>query len=301
MVIHVVGNVCLDSSFRLARLPQPGETLNAEAVEEGLGGKGANQAVAAARTGAAVVLWTAVGNDVAGERMRDLLTTELDSLRLSCLDRPSDRSVILVDDKGENLIVTAAACASHFDPVKDDALAATWKSGDVLLMQGNLSVAATDDCLRKAKAGGLFTILNPSPLPEAGLEMRTVSLLVANRPETERLTGERDPQAAALRLRALGVEQAVITLGGEGALLHGNEGSVHVPARKTDVIDTSGAGDCFAGTLAGLLHRGVPLVKAAEAATAAAALAVSRVGTLAAFPTRAELSALMTSLKLDNA
>ncbi|OLP53001.1 ribokinase [Rhizobium rhizosphaerae] len=299
MAIHVVGNVCVDMSFRLKRLPRAGETLNAQSAGEGLGGKGANQAVAAARTGAAVTLWAPVGNDPVGLWMGERLAAEITTLRLSRLDLPSDRSVVLVDGRGENLIVTAAACAEAFDPTAEGALAAAWRSGDVLLMQGNLPIAATVACLRQARASGLFTVLNPSPLPEDVRDLAMVSLLIANRPEAERLTGEADPQLAARRLRALGAEAVVITLGGEGALVQDGSSNLHIPARQAEVIDTSGAGDCFAGTLTGLLHRGMPLAKAAEVASAAAALCVGRPGTMAAFPTRAELFALVPSLKTD--
>ncbi|SIQ60567.1 ribokinase [Rhizobium sp. RU35A] len=299
MTVHVVGNVCVDSSFHLARLPQPGETLNADGVEEGLGGKGANQAIAAARAGASVTLWAAVGHDTAADRMQALLTAELAGARLSRFDLPSDRSVILVDGAGENVIVTAAACAASFRPLAEGVLPRTWKSGDSLLMQGNLSVDETAACLRHAQAAGLFTILNPSPLPPGGLDMASVSLLIANRLEAEALTGERDPAAAVNRLRAMGAGQVVITLGGEGAVLHDGRESFAIPAAKVDVVDTSGAGDCFAGTLAGLLHRGMPIVAAARLATLAAALSVGRAGTLSAFPTRVELSALASSPTLD--
>ncbi|SIR21350.1 ribokinase [Rhizobium sp. RU20A] len=299
MAIHVVGNVCVDSSFHLVRLPQPGETLNADAVDEGLGGKGANQAVAAARTGAAVTLWTAVGRDAFAQRMHDMLSAEIDDLRLSRLDLPSDRSVVLVDRRGENVIVTAAGCATAFDPLREGMLIKAFKKGDMLLMQGNLQASVTASCLRQARAAGLFTVLNPSPLSAAKMELDSVSLLIANRPEAERLTGETDPQAAAGRLRALGIDQVVITLGGDGALVLDGRATLHIPARHVDVVDTSGAGDCFAGTLAGLLHRGLPLARAADAASAAAALSVSRTGTLAAFPSRAELAALLPSPKPD--
>ncbi|MEA3536671.1 PfkB family carbohydrate kinase [Rhizobium sp. CC-YZS058] len=300
MTIHVVGNVCIDNSFHLERLPQPGETVNAETASEGLGGKGANQAVAAARTGAAVTLWAAVGRDAAADRMQDLLSAELDDLRLSRLDLPSDRSVVLVDGLGENVIVTAAACANAFDPLREGALPSAFRRGDMLLMQGNLPSRTTADCLRQARAAGLFTVLNPSPLPLAGMELGSLSLLIANRPEAQMLTGEADPQAAARRLRALSIDHIVITLGGDGAFLLDGDASLTIPAHPTDVVDTSGAGDCYTGTLAGLIHRGVPLARAAGVASAAAALSVSRPGTLAAFPTLADLDALIPSFTTDN-
>ena len=300
MTIHVVGNVCVDSSFRLQRLPQPGETLNAAAAGEGVGGKGANQTAAAARTGAAVVLWAPVGRDAASQRMESLLATEIPKRDLTRLDLPCDRSVILIDRAGENVIVTAAACAEAFDPLAMTGLADTWAAGDMLLMQGNLQPAVTAACLKAARDAGLFTILNPSPLPAEPLDLTTVSLLVANRPEAEALTGEADAERAARRLQGMGAENVIVTLGAAGALLVQAGSLLRIPAAEAEAIDASGAGDCFAGTLAGFFAQGASLPEAARLATQAAGIAVGRAGTLASFPSRAELSALTNSLKPEN-
>lgn len=300
MIIHVVGNVCVDASFRLERLPQPGETLNATAAGEGLGGKGANQAVAAARTGASVTLWAPLGRDAAGDGMESLLSAEMSDLRLSRLDLPSDRSVILIDRHGENVIVTAAACAEAFDPLTMSPIVSTWRAGDMLLMQGNLRADVTAGCLKAAHAAGLFTVFNPSPLSAEALDLAAVSLLIVNRPEAEALTGETDPERAADRLHAMGATTVIVTLGSEGAFVLDATSRLQIPAEKRQAVDASGAGDCFAGTLAGLLAQRAPLSDAARLATRAAGLAVGRAGTLASFPTRAELSALTKTLKLEN-
>lgn len=301
MTIHVVGNVCVDTSFRLERLPQPGETLNATALADGAGGKGANQAVAVARTGAAVMLWAPVGRDAASERVEALLAAEIPDLRLSRLDLPCDRSVILIDRDGENVIVTAAACAQAFDPLAMTTLGETWRPGDMLLMQGNLGPAETTACLKAARDAGLLTILNPSPLLAEPLDLATVSLLVVNRPEAEALTGEADAERAARQLRAMGAENVVVTLGSAGAFVRqASSSGLRIPAGDVEAVDASGAGDCFAGTLAGLLAQGASLFDAARLATQAAGIAVGRPGTLASFPTRAEFSALTKTLKLEN-
>lgn len=302
MTVHVVGNVCVDTSFRLERLPQPGETLNAVDADDGVGGKGANQAAATARTGASVVLWAPVGKDAASERLERLLSAEPLKLRLSRLDLPSDRSVIFVDRSGENVIVTAAACAEAFDPLATTPLNETWRSGDMLLTQGNLAQAVTAACLKAAREAGLFTIVNPSPLAAEPLDLTTVSLLIVNRPEAETLTGEADAEAAARRLLALGAESVIVTLGPAGALVLETASSpaLRIPAGSVKAVDASGAGDCFAGTLTGLLAQGAALSAAARLATQAAGIAVGRAGTLASFPSRAELSALIKTLKLEN-
>ncbi|MBB3354632.1 ribokinase [Rhizobium sp. BK049] len=300
MTIHVVGNVCVDASFRLERLPQPGETLNATAAGEGLGGKGANQAVAAARTGASVTLWAPLGRDAAGDGMESLLSSEISDLRLSRLDLPSDRSVILIDRYGENVIITAAACAEAFNPLTMCPLASTWSAGDMLLMQGNLGADVTVQCLEAARRAGLFTVLNPSPLASDAPDLSAVSLLIINRPEAEALTGETSADRAADRLRVRGATTVIVTLGSEGALVLDASSRLHIPAEKREAVDASGAGDCFAGTLAGLLAQRATLADAARLATRAAGLAVGRAGTLASFPTSAELAALTKTLKLEN-
>ncbi|MGG7581094.1 ribokinase [Rhizobium sp. Nf11,1] len=300
MTIHVVGNVCVDASFRLERLPQPGETLNATAAGEGLGGKGANQAVAAARTGASVTLWAPLGRDAAGDGMESLLSSEISDLRLSRLDLPSDRSVILIDRYGENVIITAAACAEAFNPLTMCPLASTWSAGDMLLMQGNLGADVTVQCLEAARRAGLFTVLNPSPLASDAPDLSAVSLLIINRPEAEALTGETSADRAADRLRVRGATTVIVTLGSEGALVLDASSRLHIPAEKREAVDASGAGDCFAGTLAGLLAQRATLADAARLATRAAGTAVGRAGTLASFPTSAELAALTKTLKLEN-
>lgn len=300
MTIHVVGNICVDTSLRLERLPKPGETLNALAAGEGAGGKGANQATAAARTGAAVVLWAPVGRDAASAWIEGVIAAEIPSLRLARLDLPCDRSVIMVDRSGENVIVTAAACADAFDPLAMSALRQTWVAGDILLMQGNLRPEVTAACLKAARDAGLFTVLNPSPLPAEPFDLTAVALIVVNRPEAEALVGKADPEEAARALVAAGAGSVIVTLGAEGALLLDAASVVRLPARQVEAVDASGAGDCFAGTLVGLLAHGISLSAAATIATEAAGIAVGRSGTLASFPTRAEVSALIKPLKLEN-
>lgn len=303
MRLHVVGNVCLDTSFRLPRLPRPGETLSALATIEGLGGKGANQAVAAARSGADVCLWSALGNDELADRLIRMLLADLDTDRLIRLRYPTDRSTILLDEAGENAIVSAVECARAFDPFSQTDLQARWQAGDILLLQGNLPWDVTAACLHLAKQSGLVTVLNPSPLPESHVgNFADVDLVIVNQGEASALTGLDDPEQAAYRLAEMGVAGVIITLAGEGSLILDakDAGALRLPAQKTTVVDTSGAGDCFAGTVAGLLAQGKNLGQAAAVATKAAAMAVSRLGTLAAYPTRTEFSELLKISELEN-
>lgn len=293
MTLHVVGNVCIDTTFRLARFPRPGETLNADAAEDGIGGKGANQAVAARRAGAAVRLHAAVGEDAAADSIRRRLAAEgLDPHDLVRAEGPSDRSSILVDRSGENLIVTAAPRARGFDPLAARCLDDIGET-DILLMQGNLPPAATLACLALARRRGARTIVNASPLADAeAWHFDDVDVLVVNAGEAEALSGARDPAGAARRLRARAA-CCVVTLGADGALLAG-EGRDAVAFAAPSVVarDTSGAGDVLCGVLAGFVARGRAVEDALGLAVLAAGLCVTRPGTLASCPSAAEIAAL---------
>ena len=291
MALHVVGNVCVDDTFYVERLPRPGETVNAVATTRGVGGKGANQAVAAARTGVDVVLRAALGADADAGFIRAALADELPLNGLVVLDMPTDRSTILVDGTGENVIVTAAASAMAFDPTK---LSFRPGRGDYLLMQGNLGAGVTKACLDMARDGGAMTILNPSPL-DATPAMPEASVIIVNAVEAEALSGCTDPVEAALCLSRGGAARVVVTLGAGGALCldRGACDAEHITAPAVTAVDTSGAGDVFAGVLSGCLARGLPFPAAARIGVRAAAVAVTRRGTLAACPSRSEITALI--------
>ncbi len=293
MTVHVVGNIGIDRSFRLPRLPRAGETLNAASTVEGIGGKGANQAVAAARAVAAVRLYAAVGTDAAGDRLAADMAGEGVEPVFVRLALPTDHSAILVDAAGENLIATAAACAQAFDPLGETDLAARLAPGDVLLMQGNLRPDVTDACLAAATAAGARTVFNPSPLGTERVALAGLSLVIANAGEARALTGASDPETAVAALVADGPLTAIVTMGAAGALVADGHGVTLHPAPPVDAVDTAGAGDCFAGTLVGLMAAGLALGSAVDVATAAAAIAVTRHGTLAAFPSRDEVAALV--------
>ncbi|PBC01442.1 PfkB family carbohydrate kinase [Mesorhizobium sp. WSM3860] len=296
MHVHVVGNACVDTTFRLGRFPTAGETLNATAYADGLGGKGANQAVAAARTGAAVTLWTALGKDPVGAWIRSRLDIELPDVQVSEFDLPSDRSTIVIDAGGENFIVSGAACSEAFDPSAQTALARRISPGDILVCQGNLRSAATNTCLRASREIGARTILNASPIDEAALpDISLADILVVNQSEAKALTGQMDMAEAAGALAAKGAGTIVITLGAKGCLVLGRfqPGTLPLPAPEVEALDTSGAGDVFCGCLAGGLAKGMPVTSALKFALAAAAISVTRPGTLLSCPTTSEMAVLV--------
>ena len=291
MAVHVVGNVGLDTTFRLDRFPKPGETLNASGVGVALGGKGANQALAALRAGAHATLWSAVGSDPeAAIVRRGLVDAGLSDRGLLVLPLPTDRSAVLVDAAGENQIASAVACALAFDPVSS-----RWferaQGGDVLVLQGNLTPDATRAALQTGRALGLRTVLNASPLgAHADMLDGMPHVVVVNRVEGETLTGEHVPdrmvEALCGRIRGA----AVVTLGAEGFVFA--EGPDERPrsraAHPARAVDTSGAGDVFCGTFAARLSLGHGFEPALRLAGWAAAIAVTRAGTFGCGPDRGE-------------
>ena len=303
MHVHVIGNVCVDTTFQLDRFPRPGETLNASGHADGLGGKGANQAVAAARTGADVRFRAAIGSDAAGAWIREQLSRDLDAAHLTTLPLPSDRSTIMVDALGENLIVTGAGCAAAFDPLADSGFAPSIERGDILVLQGNLHPDVTAACLRTARGAGATTIFNPSPLAIGHASpLGAVGLVIVNAGEAAQLTGASDPAAAAARLIHQGADTAIVTLGAQGCLVaDGDKRIERIAAPSVTVVDTSGAGDVFCGTLAGCLAAGVDLLMAARIAVRAAAISVGRAGTLGSCPDRREMKMLMETTEAETA
>lgn len=292
--IHVVGNACIDAVWTVPRFPQIGETQVASSFREDLGGKGLNQAVAAARAGARVRLWAAVGRDAAAERIRAKLLEEgIGDDTLSVFDEPTDLSSVTVDDGGDNMIISRIDCASAFDPFRAGGFVEAVRPADVMVMQGNLSPDVTEACLAFAKGRAAVTVLNPSPIARvAVMPWPAVDWAVMNAGEAETLTERGLPQAAAHRLLAMGAGSVIITLGAKGALLADDRLVDTIAAPSIAVIGTAGAGDVVCGVFAGLLSRGVAPRRALSAAIAAASLSVTREGTLSACPTRGEIAAL---------
>lgn len=293
-MLYVVGNVAIDTVFRVERFPLPGETIVATAMAEDIGGKGANQAVVAARTGVPVRLVAAVGDDGAARQVRAALQAEgVAGDGLCTLPGPTDRSSITVDAAGENTIVSLTNAAQAFDPLAQGALDALG-GGDMVLCQGNLRPDVLVSCLARARHKGALTALNPSPVfPSTGFDWGLADLLVVNRIEGRQLTGLDDPTEAATWLRDAGAGVVVVTLGRDGAILVGEE-TLAVAAPRVDAIDTTGAGDAFCGMLVAMRLRGLSWHDGLALAAEAAALAVTRRGVHAAFPTAVEIRAMVT-------
>ena len=290
--VVVVGNATVDVIQRVDRFARPGETLLCSATLVCAGGKGLNQAIAAARTAAPTRLHAPAGADTHGELLARAAAAEpgLDVDWLSVAP-PTDISTIWIDAAGENMIVSAVAAAASVDAAQAAAACASMVAGDVLLVQGNLSHAATEAAIAQAHAKGARTVLNTAPMrPWMVALLPSVDLVIANAVEAFELSSGGDQPEAAL-LRA-GARAVVISRGRDGAVLVMHDGRFEVEATAVAAVDTAGAGDVLAGTLAGLLAQGSTLEAALQVAVAAASLSVTRSGTTPSFPSRDEVVAL---------
>ena len=302
--IVVVGSSNTDMVVKADRIPAPGETVLGGAFVMVAGGKGANQAVAAARLGAEVSLVARLGADtlgdqaIAGYRNDGILT----DLVVRDPDRPTGVALILVDAKGENSITVALGANEALLPDDVDRAADRIRAADAVVMQLEVPLAAVERAAAIAAAAGVPVILDPAPAPDGGLPaslLRNVTCLKPNESEAERLTGipvvdTASAERAALVLRGLGPRIVIITLGSQGAVIVDDAGARHVPAYCVTAVDTTAAGDAFTGALAVALASGVALPEAVRQAAAAGAFAATRMGAQPSLPTRAELDAFLS-------
>ncbi|MDX8492517.1 ribokinase [Mesorhizobium sp. VK22B] len=299
MHAYVIGNVAVDETIRVEQWPLAGASIFGSHGSSDLGGKGANQAVIMARCGLATTLVAPVGVEFRAQSIADRLAAEPVECRLLRQEgKSSDFSIIFTTPDGENAIVTTTDAAENLLP--EDALPAISEaqSGDLAVFQGNLSGATTEALLSEARRRGMVTAFNPSPLRPSFQELwPLVDIAFLNAGEALALTGASGEAAAAV-LHARGVRDVVLTLGADGALLSGGGAPLRVAAMPASVMDTTGAGDTFMGVaLASAFLRGARLDELALIhAARASALTVSRKGTLNAFPSIEEMSAILAQL-----
>ncbi|GAA4475759.1 ribokinase [Rhodococcus olei] len=283
--VTVLGSVNMDLVTTTAHLPAPGETVLGTGFRTGSGGKGANQAVAAARAGAQVVFLGAVGDDAFAPALRrGLVEAGVDVALLRTVPGPSGVAAITVDRAGENSIVVVGGANRTVDALTDAERAAV-VDADVLLCQLELPVTVVAEAIAVAHRSGTVTVLNAAPAqPLPDTLLTEVDVLVVNETEAAQL-GEHALTRAG---------NVVTTLGRRGARRRGPDGTaLHVPAPAVTVVDTTGAGDAFTGTLAACWHRGPEI--AVRRAVAAGSLATTRPGAATA-PTASEVDTLLTRL-----
>ncbi|MGW4380785.1 ribokinase [Kitasatospora sp. NPDC004531] len=292
--ITVVGSVNRDLVLTVQDLPRPGETVLAERFVEGVGGKGANQAVAAARLGARVRLVARVGADAEGV-LRALAAEGVDvTAVLPAEDADTGIASVVVDRAGENtIVVNPGANAALAVADLPDRLAG---AGEVLLVQHEIASEVVAAAVLRAREQGGTVVLNPAPArPVAPEVLAAVDVLVPNLGELATLLDVARPAGPAgarelLEHAQLPCGAVVVTLGADGALVkQPGRAAVHLPAPVVDAVDTVGAGDTFCGALADSLARGDDLLAAAERAVRAASLAVTGLGAQSSMPTAAQL------------
>jgi ribokinase len=293
--VAVVGSLNLDLVVRVARLPGPGETVTGDDVFRNPGGKGANQAVAAARLGRRVAMVGRVGDDDAGRELLGSLEADaVDSSRVRVVAGvPSGIALITVSEDGENQIVVSPGANDRLTPDDVGQAGAALGAAAVTLLQLEVPL---DAVAAAARAAGGTVVLNPAPVRDLPEELLAeVDVLVPNRVELAQLAGGAQPETVAEATRLAGrlpARAVVVTLGADGCLVIEGGDAVHVPAVPVRAVDTTAAGDAFCGGLADALAGGATLEDAARRAVRVAAAACLRPGAQASLPTPGELRAL---------
>jgi ribokinase len=296
-MIVTFGSINVDFVYEVEEMPQPGQTLLAKGFRTEAGGKGANQALAAARDGADVVMVGAVGKDGLADIGLQNLTAATDTSRIARIAEPTGSASIHIDAKGRNMIVVAAGAnlVASSDSVDDELL----NRANIVLMQMENDVAEVEKLIRRTQAVKAISILNLAPA--FALDEKVLSLcdiIVVNEDEAEALAGWLGCEASAAMLAARLGTGVLRTLGGDGAEAFVGGERVRVPAMRIEVKDTTAAGDCFVGVLASALDRGLPLKTAMERASIAAGLACSRQGSQSSIPERWDTDRIGRQTKL---
>jgi ribokinase len=291
--ITVVGSLNMDLIARTPRFPQPGVP----------GGKGANQAVAAARLGARVSMVGRVGRDAFAESLlNNLAAAGVDhTFVVHDPEAATGVALIAVDDAGQNSIIVASGANARLSPADVDGAEAAIAGADALLLQLESPLETVTRAAKVARAHGVPVILNPAParsLPGALLSL--VDVLIPNESETALLTGlpvgdQAEAEAAATALRTLGVGTVILTLGEQGALLTREGVAEYFPAFEVTPVDTTAAGDAFVGGFAVALAEGRSLAEAVQWGNGAGALATTRLGAQPSLPTRQDVEGLLTT------
>lgn len=288
--ILVVGSINTDLVVTAERIPAPGETLHGDAFAVYQGGKGANQAVAAARVGGAVTMAGCLGADMYGEASASALKAEgIDVSHVALLENEvSGVALISIDAQGENAITVVAGANDGLSPERLSAV--DFSQYTVALFQLETPMETVLHGLRAAREAGVTTVLTPAPARVLSAELlQYVDVLVPNEHEVLMLQdafASLDYETAAKRLNALGVKHVLVTLGAKGVLWAHENGADLLPAFPANPVDTVGAGDCFTGVMAFEFARSGDMKAAINMGAAAGSLAVEKAGAQSSFPDR---------------
>jgi len=297
--IFVIGSLNADLVVRAPRFPAPGETISGEDLAIIPGGKGANQALAAARQGMSVAMVGRVGNDSFGPTLiKNLKDNRVDTSGVQIDESATGTAIIVVDANGQNSIVLSPGANGKVTPA--DVQAVSLRDADTLLLQLEIPLETVIQAASLARQNGLRVILNPAPArPLPNDLLANVDILVPNESELGILTGipvsdVDSVPSAAKALLAKGVQTVIVTLGSQGALLITVEQMKLIPAFDVDVVDTTAAGDAFIGGLAAALLKGKSLVEAVRYGNASGALAATKFGAQPSLPTQNEVEQLIS-------
>jgi len=303
--VCVIGSANVDYTVMLPRLPSPGETVSGGTLLINLGGKGANQAVAARRLGGEVRMIGCVGDDDDGRRIRESLRSAgigADGL-VASREAATGTALIMVDAQGRNQIAVAPGANHRLTVEMAAPFADSIAWADVVACQLETPLPVVRWALGEARRHGITTILNPAPVQQLDTAMLAlVDFLTPNEHEAARLSSLavdslEAARAAAAAMLALGAGAVLVTLGQKGVLACGDDGAAHFPAFLVDAVDTTAAGDAFNGALAVGLAAGGTLEQAIPLANAAAALTCTKRGAQDSLPGRAEVEAFLRSLE----
>jgi ribokinase len=307
VTIAVFGSINMDVTAYMDRLPRPGETLQAHEYKLGLGGKGANQAVAARKLGSDVAFICRLGaDDFAKPAERELASHGIDlALVKQDADGATGIAIINVGEGGENYISLIGGSNLKVDDSDVERGRSALEAADVLLLQLEVPLAASLAAARIVKQHGGTVILDPAPAPKDGLSravLQSVDILTPNEPETALILGWHPTTLeegldAARQLRAKGVATAIVKLGARGLAFAAPDAEGIVPAFKVAAIDTVAAGDSFNGGLAHAIEQGLPIMQAARYAAACGALSTTKKGASAAAPSKAEVERFLLGAK----
>ncbi|MCL6701271.1 ribokinase [Pseudomonas sp. T1.Ur] len=297
--VVVIGSLNMDLVTRAPRLPRGGETLIGESFSTIPGGKGANQAVAAARLGAQVSMVGCVGSDAYGQQLRGALLAEgIDCQAVSVVDGSSGVALIVVDDNSQNAIVIVAGANGELTPTVLERFDAVLQSADVIICQLEVPDATVGHALKRGRELGKTVILNPAPASRAlpAEWYAYVDYLIPNESEAMVLSGLavdslETAEAAATQLIAAGAGKVIVTLGAQGLMFANGSSFEHFPAPRVKAVDTTAAGDTFVGGFAAALASGKDEVEAIRFGQVAAALSVTRAGAQPSIPTLLEVQA----------
>lgn len=296
--VVVCGSLNMDVVVESARRPQAGETLLGARVSFLPGGKGLNQAVAAARVGASTAMMGAIGHDAFGNTLRGFLAdNDVDSSGVRALRQQATGLALIQVAEGDNAITVASGANHHFTSAM---VRARPRSDEVWVAQFETPLDTTHALLQQARQAGARTVLNLAPfVPHPTRLLKCVDVAVLNEIELAQATGvslrasssRRAIAEACERLRQRGARAVIATLGARGAVVVTAHGPTNIPALPAKVVDTTGAGDCFVGALAAKLADGATPVDAARYAGAASACAIEKLGAAPSMPTAKEVAA----------